>query len=284
MKYAIKTLTFALLLSLSMTTAAFSADQQPWPQDAQDVAFAIAAKVTGEAGLDNITFAPGTEATIEGSDGFYSAFDAGNIILTGYRNMGTGSSYQAAVSGVLNLRDKNERLVALMFAADYTVSGEAIQITRCAAATGSPATVPLEVYAVPSQVFRESCPKEAAANWDDMYAFVKENAYDPNKGEADTDTYMMVTFVKSRLPQNAEFEAIVGERKSVRRSKNNLAKLDQEYLDYQGWRVHMFAARFKPSSMRGRFYINYYYTPGSGMPKRDRDRDRTLIARYDSKD
>jgi hypothetical protein len=32
--------------------------------------------------------------------------------------------------------------------------------------------------------------------------------------------------------------------------------------------------------MRDRFYINYYYTPGAGIP--EADRERILVARYDS--
>lgn len=281
MKRTAYALTLLALVSLLLVPSAMAEKQ--WPQDAKDVAFAIAAKITGQPGFDNITFAPGTVDNLEGaSSAFYAPFDQGSVVLAAYENLGTGTTYDARVKGALNLRDAHDRLVGLQFAAGYTVDGASIRVNECAAATASPPTIMLEVYAVPAELFREQCPAEAASNWDSLYEFAQANAYSPQDDVDDAETYTMLSFVMNRLPTSAEFEAIVGKRKSTRRSKDNLAKLDQEYLDYEGWRVHVFSARFKPSTMRHRFYINYYYTPGAGVP--ERDRDRIHVARYDSND
>jgi hypothetical protein len=270
----------ALILVLCQAAPA-SAAQKEWPPDARDVAYAIACKATGQAGLSNISFAPGADADIEGAaNAFYRAFQAGKIILVGYSNHGTGSNYDADVSGVINLGDRNNRMVALQFAAQYTVNGKTIRINRCTAVTASPPTAQVEVYLVPMETFK-TMPYEVFTDWEALHRLAVQHAYVPPLADAPVDNYMVMTFLRNRLPLNAKFEAIVSNRKSSRKTSDNAAKSQERYMNFQGWRVHMFGARFSPTSFRDRFYINYYYTPGDGMP--GSERDRVQIARWDSK-
>ena len=274
-------ITALLALALLCCTPALAQDKAEWPQDARDVAYAVAGTVTGGNPLDNITFAPGATQTMEGADGYYSEFDAGAIILTSYENLGTGDDYPAQTAGVLNLREPSGRQVGLEFLADYTVKGADITVDRCAVATASQPTLRLEVYLVPASVFTERRPKGADLDWSNLYGFVRDNALHP-EDDAGRDIYYVITFVMNRLPADAEFNPIVSSEKRARMDKDNLAKNDEKFLDFQGWRVHLFAARFKPGIVRGRFYVNYYYTPGFGVP--EQDRESILVARYDSRD
>ncbi|MFH1913321.1 MAG: peptidoglycan-binding domain-containing protein [Pseudomonadota bacterium] len=273
-------ITLALVLVLYSALSAPAVEQQ-WPDDARDVAFAIASRATAQPGPANITFAPGVEAGFEGAaTSFFASFQAGRIVLVSYANHGTGSVYDAEVAGVLNLVDPNDRIVALQFGARYTVNGQDIVIKEAATVTSSPNTVLLEVHLVPVDAFT-NIPYEVVSDWNALYKLARENAYLPPKEGAPADTYMVMTFVKNRIPPDANFEAIVSSSKTARRTQDNSAKSQERYMDYQGWRVHMFAAKFSPTSTRDRFYINYYYTPGSGMP--ESERDRIQVARYDSK-
>ncbi|EGB15926.1 Peptidoglycan-binding domain 1 protein [Pseudodesulfovibrio mercurii] len=270
----------ALLLLLCQVVPAAAADQQ-WPSDARDVAYAVACRATGQPGLANITFDPGTQATIEGAgSGFYAAFQTGRIVLVGYANHGVGNRYDADVSGVINLTDSSGRLTALQFAATYTVNGAAIRVNRCAAATASPPTALVEVFIVPMETFA-TIPYEVFSDWNALYRLAREHAYTPPQTDAPAGNYMVMSFLRNRLPLNAKFEAIVSDRRTAKRATDNSVKNQERYMDFQGWRVHMFAAKFSPTSSRDRFYINYYYTPGNGMP--EKDRDRVQIARWDSK-
>ena len=272
-------ITLALALILCQALPARSAEQ--WPPDARDVAFAIACRATGQPGMSNIAFAPGTEQTIEGAaNAFYAAFETGKIILVGYANHGTGSRYDADVTGVINLMDRSGRLTALQFAATYTVDGGNIRVNQCVAATASPPTALVEVFIVPMETF-QTIPFEVFSDWSALYRLAREHAYTPPQTDAPVGNYMVMSFLLNRLPLNAKFEAIVSDRKTAKRSMDNAAKSQERYMDFQGWRVHMFAAKFSPTSSKDRFYINYYYTPGSGVP--EKDRDRVQIARWDSK-
>lgn len=119
----------------------------------------------------------------------------------------------------------------------------------------------------------------ADKDWAGFYGFAREHGFMPGDPE-EKQLYYVISFVMSRLPDDAQFEAIVSEEKNTRFAKDNLAASTQEIFSYQGWRGHIFALKFKPGSMRDRFYINYYYTPGAGIP--EADRERILVARYDS--
>jgi hypothetical protein len=278
MNKRIITLTLALLLLIALP--ALSAEQE-WPQDARDVAFAIASRTIGLSGLSNIAFGPGVEESFEGTaNNFFADFQTGNIVLASYANHGTGSVYDAEVAGVINLIDRNGRIVSLLFGAKYTVDGQSIFVSQAATATSSPNSVMVEVHLVPMDTFL-NIPYEVVSDWTALYKLARENAYIPPKEDAPEGTYMVMTFIKNRIPPDAKFEAIVSDRKTARRTQDNAAKSQERYMDYQGWRVHMFAAKFSPTSFRDRFYINYYYTPGSGMP--ESERDKVQVARYDSK-
>ncbi|AMK09696.1 MAG: peptidoglycan-binding protein [Pseudodesulfovibrio sp.] len=280
MRTPILTLLLSLTLLLASAAPAAAAENQ-WPQDARDVAFAIASRATGQPGLANIGFAPGAENGIEGvANNFYSAFQAGRIALVTYTNFGTGSVYDAEVAGVINLADPNGRIVALQFGAKYSVNGTRITINQVATATASPPTVFVEVYMVPMDTFM-NVPYDVVNDWGALYKVARENAYLPPKEEAPKGAYMVLTFVKNRIAPDSQFEAIVNTRKTARTERDNTAKEKERIMDYQGWRVHMFAARFSPTSIRDHFYINYYYTPGMGVPASERE--RVQVARWDSK-
>lgn len=276
--------TLTLLLSLTLLLASLppaAAAERQWPQDARDVAFAVACRATGQPGMANIGFAPGAENGIEGAaNNFYGAFRAGRIALVAYTNFGTGSVYDAEVAGVINLADPNGRIVALQFGAKYSVNGSRVTINQVATAAASPPTVFVEVYMVPMDAFM-NIPYDVVNDWEALYKAARTNACIPPKEDAPKGAYMVLTFVKNRIAPDAQFEGIVNNRKTARTERDNTAKEQERIMDYQGWRVHMFAARFSPTSSRDRFYINYYYTPGMGVPRSERE--RVQVARWDSK-
>ena len=272
--------TLTLLFCLVATPA--YAQEDGWPQDALDVSYAVGARIVGMPVPNNITFDQGVEAYMEGATtGHFASFQNGGAVPVHYRNYNTGPSYAAEVLGVVHLFDPLGRIVTMQFLAQYTVNRRTIRITQCMASTTSPSKLTMEVYMVSASLFRNTLPPAQRGDWGAVYRFAKDNAYTPQKDPSRKDTYLVMTFIKNRLPRDAAFEVIVGDKKSASRELDNLVKDNQAYLDYDGWRVHMFSAKLSPTSMRERFYSNYYYTPGLGFI--DKMRKRTLAGRYNSK-
>lgn len=276
----ILTYSLSFLLCLAAHSPAFA--QGEWPQDALDVSYTVAARIAHMPTPNNITFAQGVEAYMESTtSGYYATFKNGGAIPVYYQNYGTGSSYSAEVMGVIHLFDPVGRIATLQFLAQYTVKGKSITITQCLAATSSPSKLTMEVYTVSAFRFRNALPPAKRGDWSAVYNFAKENTYNPQKDSAKKDTYLVMTFVKNRLPKDAVLEVIVNDKKTAKRALDNLAKDKEAYLDYDGWRVHMFSAKFLPTSMKERFFSNYYYTPGTGFI--DKMRKREQVAQYTSK-
>ena len=266
-----------VFLALFALNTPVHAQQTPqYPKDAQAVAYAIAAKMTGKPGPQTITFASDTDNDMTGAvDRYYTGFTEAAPVFIAYRNDAAGTAYNADLTGFLHLRDPAGRMVSLRFVARYTVNGPSIHIYQCVVATAPPTDVYLTVFMVPADRFKQQS-RVTRSDWTQFYNFVRANAYDPRHDPSRKTTYYVVSFAMNRLPDSARFEAIVGDRKSARRSQDNLARNKDVYMDYLGWRVHMFKAQLNPTSQQSRFYINYYYTP-------QKNGDRTHLARYDCK-
>lgn len=272
---------FACTVSLFLCLAATATAQEEWPQDALDVSYTVAARIAHMPTPKNITFDQGVEAYMEGvADGRFAAFQNGGAVPVHYQNYGTGLSYAAEVIGVLHLLAPQGRIVTMQYLAQYTVNRQTIRITQCMAATTSPSKLTLEVYMIPASLFRNSLAPAQRADWGSVYDFAKSHAYNPQKDQSQKDTYLVMTFVKNRLPRDAAFEVIVSDREKADRELDNIVKDKQAYLNYDGWRVHMFSATFLPTSLRERFYSNYYYTPGLGFI--DSMHKRKRAARFNS--
>nr|WP_321512993.1 peptidoglycan-binding protein [uncultured Pseudodesulfovibrio sp.] len=271
-----------LLIILSTTSSALAQQNTQWPPDALDVSYTIAAKLSGERGLSTISFAPGTEDYLNAAaSGEYNTFTRSAVTPVFYENYGTGNNYAAEVSGAIHLFDENNRLATMQYLAQYTVNRKRIHITQSLAAMSSPADLALETYMVPLNQFKSNVPADKRGDWATVYQFAKANGYNPQTDDDRNQLYLIMTFVMNRLPEDAIFEVVVSNRKKATRTLDNLAKEQESYLNYDGWRVHMFAANVSPTSMRERFFNNYFYTPGSGMP--EALRTRTHVARYSSK-
>lgn len=280
-KTTVSILALGTVLLFATVALAQAQDAKKWPQDAMDVTMAVADRLTGGDSFTDIRFAPETLGTMEGlQDGFYHPFNEGVVAPAFYQNHGTGTEYNADLAGYLNLQDQYGRYAGLQFLAKYHVMGKHIIVRECIVTLASPPTIPIEVYLVPATVFEEQCQASGAnKDWASFYQFVKSNAYKPGDPE-EKQVYYVVSFVMSRLPDDAGFEPIVSQKKNDRFPKDNIVASKQEIFSYQGWRGHVFALKFKPGSLRDRFYINYYYTPGAGIP--EGDRDRILVGRYDT--
>ncbi|BDQ38372.1 hypothetical protein SYK_27320 [Pseudodesulfovibrio nedwellii] len=279
MKKIILTLSFLICLT---TASPVMGQDVEWPPDALAVSYAVAAKLTNQQGPSSVSFAPGADAYMEGlNNGYFYNFKHGGAIPVIGQNYGIGDNYAADVAGVIHLFDSNERIATLQYLAQYTVQKDKISITQCLAATSSPSKMTLEVYMIPYETFLQAVPIESRGDWGAVYHAAKTYGFNPQRDQAKIDKYLVMTFVKNRLPADAKFEVIMSDRKKAQWQRDNLAKKQESYLDYDGWRVHMFAAKFNPSSLRDRFYNNYYYTPGSGIAQDLRERNH--VARYNSK-
>ena len=274
-------LTIAVAAMVFLLGAALTvrAQEPQWPQDARDVSYALMAKVLNVQGPPNIQFAEGTVQNIEGvGTDFFAGFEEGGAIPVRYKNFGEGREYDAEVMGVLNLSQPQGRQVGLQYYAKYHVENNNIVVNDCLVATASPMQPHLEVYLVPAPVF-ESGSRKAADDWASFHDFVESHSYQPGKDDS-TQVWYVVTFVMSRLPQGSKFEPVVSKKQTTRFPKDNDVKAEQFFFDYDGWRGHVFATKFKPGGAADRFYINYYYTPGPDVPEEERDRVR--IGTFDS--
>ncbi len=274
-------LALSLLICLTTVSPVMGQDVE-WPPDALAVSYAVAAKLTNQQGPSSVSFIPGADAYMEGlNNGYFYTFKHGGAIPVIGQNYGIGDNYAADVAGVIHLFDPNERIATLQYLAQYTVQKDKISITQCLAATSSPSKLTLEVYMIPYATFLQAVPIESRGDWGAVYHAAKTYGFNPQRDQTKIDKYLVMTFVKNRLPADAKFEVIMSDRKKAQWQRDNLAKKQESYLDYDGWRVHMFAAKFNPSSLRDRFYNNYYYTPGSGINQDLRERNH--VARYNSK-
>lgn len=271
----------ALLLVLCLTTPAL-AQQKQWPLDARAVSYTIAAELSGQRGVESISFAPGVkEYLAAASYGEYTDFTRSRVAPLFYENKGTGNNYPAEVGGSIHLLDQYGRIVSFQYTAQYTVNGRNIHVTQALAAMTSPTNLSLETYMVPMADFKTQITRDRRSHWPTVYQFAKTNAYNSSQPDSGKQEFLVMTFVKNRLPEDAKFEVVANTRKTAKRTMDNLAKRNESYLDYDGWRVHMFAAKLKPSSMNDRFYSNYFYTPGAGIP--EESRSRIHVASFSSK-
>jgi hypothetical protein len=270
------------LVSLFLLVGAAAGQDDQWPQDARDVAATLYQRMIGQYdGSGNVHFnAKGEQALEGGASGGFAGFRNGNIFFLHYENDAAGKAYNAKVLGLFNLSDDYGRFAALRFTADYKVMWRDIMINSSAAVTVSPPMLPVQVYLVPAELVEGSANAEVFDSWTSLYRFAVENAYKAGQ-EPETRLWYVFSFMMSKLPPDADVDVIVSTKRSSNRSSQNDAAVRQEVLDYAGWRVHAFMTRFKPCSTRGRFYINYYYTPGADVP--DDLRERNLVAQFDSK-
>jgi hypothetical protein len=262
-----------LLLILATATPVSAREAKKWPPDAMDVSYTLAAELTGQRGLSFISFAPGVRDYLAaGSEGEYNAFTRSRISPLFYSNSNPGNRYNAEVGGSIHLYDGYNRLVSMQYSTQYAVNGKRINVTQALAIMSSPSNLSLETYMVPIEEFKDGLPESRRGDWPTLYTFAREHAYtsaDPDRGQR---AYLVMTFVMNRLPADALFEVVVSPREKAWRTLDNIAKDKQTYLDYDGWRVHMFVAQLNPSSLRQRFYCNYFYTPGAGIPEAARKR------------
>lgn len=271
-----------LVFVLGTSLPAMAQKTAKWPPDAVDVSYTLAAELTGQRGLSTITFAPGVRDYLAaGSGGEYNAFTKSRVAPLFYGNSGPGNAYNAEVGGSLHLYDAYNRLVSMQYMAQYAVNGKRINVTQALAVMSSPTGLSLETYMVPEEDFKNGLPASRRRDWASVYTFAKSHAYTSAAPDKMERVYLVLSFVMNRLPADARFEVVASTRKKARRTLDNLAKDKEAYLDYNGWRVHMFAAQFNPESLRQRFYCNYYYTPGEGVP--EAARNRTLVASFSSK-
>lgn len=270
-------LTFVLLLGSAL------AQDQVFPQDAQDVSATLYQRMIGSYdGSGNVHFDPNGEQAIEGgTSGGFAGFQNGNIFFLHYENDAAGKNYNAKLLGLYNMSDQFGRFAALRFMANYKVMWRDIMITESAAVTVSPPKLPIQVYLVPGEIMEDPAKCAGIYNdWTSLYQFVTANAFKAGQ-EPETRLWYVFSFVMSKLPPDADLDVIVSTTRSANRDSQNNAASRQKVLDYGGWRVHAFASKFKPNSARGRFYINYYYTPGADVP--EASRERALAAQFDSK-
>lgn len=270
-----------LLIVFGVSTLA-SARQKQWPPDAMDVSYTIAAELSGQRGLSTVSFAPGVKNYLAAASyGEYTDFTRSRVAPLFYENKGTGNNYPAEVGGSIHLIDRYNRIVSFQYTAQYTVNGRNINITQALAAMTSPSNLALETYMVPMEEFKNGVSREQRSHWPSVYNFAKTHAYNSSTQNGGKRDYLVLTFVKNRLPDDAKFEAVVSTRKKAKRTLDNLAKKNESYLDFDGWRVHMFAAKVNPASLNDRFYNNYMYTPGAGIP--ENARKEVHVARFTSK-
>ena len=280
MKYPLSITLFLFILATAIPASA--QNSRKWPPDAMDVSYTLAAELTGQRGLSTITLAPGIrEYLAAGSGGEYNAFTKSRISPLFYSNSNPGNAYNAEVGGSLHLYDAFNRLVSMQYMAQYSVNGKRINITQALAIMSSPSSLSLETYMVPEADFKNGVPDNQRRDWAAVYTFARDHAYNSAKEVSGDRVFLVMTFVMNRLPADAQFEVVTSTRKKAGRSLDNLAKDKDVYLDFDGWRVHMFAAKLSPTSLRQRFYSNYYYTPGAGIPKEARH--RIHVASFSSK-
>lgn len=279
MKRTTLTILLAALVFALGVAPAVQAQETPWPQDARDVTAALMAKVLNVPGPSNIEFAADTVKNIEGAGtDFFAGFTEGGAVPVLYKNVGEGREYEAEIMGVMNLNEPGGRKVGLQFYARYHVANNKIAVNECLVATGSPRQPHLEVYLVPAQTF-ETGLRKLGDDWNSLHDFVKGHAYRPGREDA-RQVWYVVTFVMDRLPQGSKFEPVVSKKQTTRFPKDNDVKAEQFFFDYDGWRGHIFATKFKPGGTVDRFFINFYYTPGPDVPEDLRDRVR--IGTYNS--
>lgn len=273
-------LTFLLLIG----TAVAQGQTEQWPQDAQDVAATIYQRMIGQYdNSGNVLFNPKGEHAIEGgTSGGFAGFQNGGIFFLHYENDATGKNYNANLLGLFNISDSFGRVAALQFIADYKVMWRNIMVNSSAAVTVSPPKIPIQVYLVPADLIEKTDNSAGGvfSDWVSLYKFAVENSYKAGQ-EQETRLWYVISFVMSKLPPDADWDVIVSTKRTASQSSENDAASLQRIFDYGGWRVHTFATKFKPGSTRGRFYINYYYTPGADAP--DGLRERNLAAQFDSK-
>lgn len=268
-------------LVLLPSAAAKAEDKAPvWPKDAQDVAAAIYQRMLGTFHGKAVTFAQGGLDLIEGGkSGGFAGFTKGGIGFLHYENDAKGKNYNAEVLGVINVSDKYARTAALRFFAKYAVAAGRIEIKKSMAVTASPPQLGLQILLVPAELLNAKA-NTVYQDWSTLYEFASANAFKPDQ-KPEYREWQVLSFVMAKLPPDAGFEAIVSKKRNAIRADQNDAKKSEVILDYDGWRVHVFNAKFKPGVERNRFYINYFYRPGEDMPKEYRDRRH--IAQYDTK-
>nr|WP_319582277.1 peptidoglycan-binding domain-containing protein [uncultured Pseudodesulfovibrio sp.] len=145
----------------------------------------------------------------------------------------------------------------------------ALSLLLCRAVTANAAQV--EVYLVPMETFR-TMPYDVFTDWNALHQLAVRNDA-AMTGQSDSPGGCMVmSFLGGTLPPDIRFEAVVKDRMT----KGDAPKSQERYMDFQGRRVHMFAAQSSPAGFLERFYINYYSLPVNGGKQ-------TQIARWDPK-
>ncbi|MGE4293890.1 MAG: hypothetical protein AB7E32_16985 [Desulfovibrio sp.] len=274
-------LSAAFLVCVLLFDTAEAGKKNIWPQDARDVSATLYQRMIGKYdGSGNVHFDPKGSQEIEGgTSGGFAGFDDGNTFFMHYANDAAGKTYNAEVLGLFNISDKFGRTAALRFFADYKVMFRDIMIKESMTVTASPPRIVIQTYLVSAELVEANL-STAFDDWTTLYKFVTSNAYKAGQ-EADIQRWFVFSFAMNKLPVDANLDVYVSSKRTANQNSQNDGAAKQKMLDYSGWRVHVFAAKFKPCSARGRFYINYYYTPGADVP--DDIRERVLAAQFDSK-
>ncbi|MBG0791482.1 MAG: peptidoglycan-binding protein [Desulfovibrionaceae bacterium] len=237
-----------------------SVPQHQSPDDIKLVTAALMEALRGGAvPVENVTFDPAGQHSVNETGFFYEEFDAYNVSVTGYEvsQIREGAA-QALLEGVILFKDVLNRRAAVYYAAQYTVTQTRVTITK-SVIRGIPSDFPrVETFFVPEKKLRGvTAPLTSFA---DYYLFAIENA-EPmhyNEGESKTgikDKYVVMAFCKDRLFDESSLTMTVTD-KALGAGK----KLGEAIsLNDSGWRILMAGGEFAPGSSRNKFFVTVSY-------------------------
>ncbi len=249
--------------------------------DQQLVMAAIVERLRGNPDVEGVTFVPDGRMVFGDTIFKYEAFAVTHVALFDYQaEMVEAGRVASSVDGSFLFTDAFGRRAGCLFSVLYDYTKDGISIYECVAmpiAVDFPTT---EAYIVPTSALEEQANSAKFDSFLSLYTTCVTHAipmaYNKGEGrvETKTDLYTVVVFCMDRLLDSGSFDvSMTTERMGM---GHDIAK--PLYVNFDGWRVAMFGANFKPGEQKATFFLraSYNSTPNNGG-------DSIVVGEFDGK-